>query len=407
MQDNTRKPCVIYVDDEKRNTSLVELTLPDDWDIHVFNNAADALQALPEIDPDVIISDQKMPQMTGLQFLEFCTRMHPKAVRVVVTGQTDDRIVIELIQKAKLYDYIRKPWDGEDFVERISKALEFSMERSEKLGLVNKLEQVNKMLREQQAELLSASDRESKLRALYEGWIQYPLATALKGGSIQFPFNANICCIVFDIIESSRISEVEINGRNARTCIMHLFKEEVIRNGGINESDAGDASYSHFGAFGFVEDPCLAAYHTAQAFRGKLRRFCQSNGIEAECGIAIHYARGVTVDKFTVNVQTPDGQSFLEHALASQSPGIDLVHRLEAKTHDLPGSNILVTQDFISRLSTDLDRFKKLPAPVLFRGQKEEVELYLLSSDLMTDDDFDKFVRDLQGDLVTQSDKVS
>src|SRR5688572_16933433 len=119
------KPVILYVDDEPRNLTVFEASMPDDWTIKCFDNAIEALRSLKEINPWLIISDQKMPKMTGLEFLEVASQIAPEAVRIVVTGQTEEQTIIQLVRRAKIFDYLTKPWDTETLISQLKKAVEY------------------------------------------------------------------------------------------------------------------------------------------------------------------------------------------------------------------------------------------------------------------------------------------
>jgi response regulator RpfG family c-di-GMP phosphodiesterase len=84
------KAIVYYIDDESRNLAVFEATLPSEWDIRVFDNplkAIEAIKAGPE--PSVIVSDQRMPGMSGVELLEKVRAIFPDAVRMIITGYSE------------------------------------------------------------------------------------------------------------------------------------------------------------------------------------------------------------------------------------------------------------------------------------------------------------------------------
>ena len=116
------KPIMVYVDDATNNRLFFEQVFGEEWDFRAFSNASEALRALPDLDPWIIVSDNNMPGSTGIEFLEKAAELLPDAVRILITGFSDEQIVIDAIQKAHVYDYLRKPMSIEEMQTRITMA---------------------------------------------------------------------------------------------------------------------------------------------------------------------------------------------------------------------------------------------------------------------------------------------
>lgn len=396
------KPVIVYVDDEPRNVALIDLALPsDEWSLYCFDSAVEAIKRVKDLDPAVIVSDQRMPQMSGLEFLEICSQLAPDAVRIVVTGQTREDLVVELVQRAKIFDYVTKPWQTNDLIARIRKGVEFHRIVHERREAFAALQQKNLELERKSAELYRSYRelherelRELKLRQEMEGWVPWPVAQALRDGGLRFPFRKDIVCLVFDIIGSSPLANMVIEGRAARTRIMRLFRELVIGNGGLTESQGGDACYAHFGALDAHKNPVHAALTAAREFRVKLRSFCNAHAINVECGIALHYATDALIDQETIKLMSDDDHTRVEKSLVTQSSQIDVVHRIEKLLHKLPGSSILMTRAFAARVKESGFAPVEL-GQVRVRGQDEIIDLLLIPSDLLTHDHIALFKREL------------
>lgn len=401
-----KKPVVVYVDDEPRNVSLVEVSLPTDrWSVHCFDSAVAALTQLKALDPAVIVTDQRMPQMTGLEFLEVCSQIAPDAVRIVVTGQTREETIVELVQRARIFDYITKPWQTNDLILRIQKALDFHEAIAQRRHAFAELQRKNLELERKTVELLTSAAeikeqerREAGLRQEMEGWVPWPISRALKDGALKFPFRQDIVCLVFDIIASSALANVLIGGRAARTRIMRMFRELVISNGGMTESQGGDACYSHFGAFGHHPNPAQAALNTAREFRVKLRSFGKTNSLPIECGIALHRAKDALIDQDTIKAVMDDDSYRVEKSVVTQSSHIDLVHRLEKLVHGLPGSSILLTREIAQEVQEPDFNPVEL-GRVRVRGHEAAVELLMIPSDLLSPETIAVFRDKIRADL--------
>ncbi len=122
---------ILYIDDEVNN--LVGFKASFRMDYHVFI-APDTTQALAilEQNPDlrVILSDQRMPNQTGVQFFEQVRILHPNPMRVLITGYADIEAVIESINRGHIFRYIRKPWKEVDIISAIEEANKFYVTNS-------------------------------------------------------------------------------------------------------------------------------------------------------------------------------------------------------------------------------------------------------------------------------------
>lgn len=109
------KTKVLYVDDEKSNLVSFKASFRQEFDVLTANSAAEGLEMLEnELDTHVVIADQRMPEMTGVQFLAEIRPRYPDIVRILLTGYSDIEAVIGAINKGQVYRYINKPWDYEN-----------------------------------------------------------------------------------------------------------------------------------------------------------------------------------------------------------------------------------------------------------------------------------------------------
>jgi len=118
------KPRVLYIDDEKDNLIGFKYMFRDIYDLKVAETAREALTILAESHFDVIISDQRMPGMTGVEIFERILPDHPDTVRMILTGYSDIEAVVDAINKGKVYYYFKKPWDETEVKLVIANAME-------------------------------------------------------------------------------------------------------------------------------------------------------------------------------------------------------------------------------------------------------------------------------------------
>ncbi len=105
---------VLYVDDEQNNINSFRSTFRKEFKVYSAINAVEALKNLKSYpDIKVIISDQRMPDVTGVEFFEKIRHIYPNKVRVILTGYSDIKAVIDAINKGQVYRYIDKPWNND------------------------------------------------------------------------------------------------------------------------------------------------------------------------------------------------------------------------------------------------------------------------------------------------------
>jgi CheY-like chemotaxis protein len=117
-------PTLLYVDDEADNLFAFKAVFRRSYRIEVAESGAEALQKLAEQPFDLIITDQRMPQMTGVELLEQVYQTYPETIRMVLTGYSDMQAIVEAINKGHIYHYVTKPWQAEELKLVIDRALE-------------------------------------------------------------------------------------------------------------------------------------------------------------------------------------------------------------------------------------------------------------------------------------------
>lgn len=115
---------ILIVDDEEDNLALLYRTLRQKYDIVKARSAIEALEILKTEDFDCILSDHKMPLMDGVEFLKRVNEIKPKIMRLLVTAYSDVKILIDAINYAKIYRYIKKPYTPDELLMIVESALE-------------------------------------------------------------------------------------------------------------------------------------------------------------------------------------------------------------------------------------------------------------------------------------------
>ena len=121
---NMEKQTILYVDDEADNLSAFKAVFRRQYNILLANSGQEAIGLLSDHSPKIIISDQRMPNMTGVEFFEKIKDKYPEAIRIVLTGYSDMQAIIDAINKGKIYHYVSKPWKADELKVIIDRALE-------------------------------------------------------------------------------------------------------------------------------------------------------------------------------------------------------------------------------------------------------------------------------------------
>lgn len=134
---------VLYVDDEPHNLNAFAATFRRKFDIYTAQSAAEGLRVLQSNEIHIILSDQRMPQMTGIEFFEAVLEQFPDPIRILITGYSDITAVIGAINKGQIYKYLEKPWNEPTLSIFIEKAFEVYRLRAQNKALLSALTDAN------------------------------------------------------------------------------------------------------------------------------------------------------------------------------------------------------------------------------------------------------------------------
>lgn len=140
MYENKCK--VLLVDDEEDNLALLYRTLRQDFTLLKTTSPLEGLKILEENSIDLVISDHKMNEMDGVEFLRRCYEMYPNCVRLLVTAYSDTKILIDAINYGKIYRYIKKPWDPAELLMIVKAAAEYFQLKQENDRLIFDLKEL-------------------------------------------------------------------------------------------------------------------------------------------------------------------------------------------------------------------------------------------------------------------------
>src|SRR5262245_52590911 len=130
---------ILVVDDEPDNLDAFRFNFRRVFKIHTASSGDEALELLRREPIAVIVTDQRMPKMTGLEFLEAAEKLTPEAVGVILTAFTDVDVLIEAINLGHVYRYITKPWDAKEVKGILTQAIERYYLRCENAKMAERL----------------------------------------------------------------------------------------------------------------------------------------------------------------------------------------------------------------------------------------------------------------------------
>ncbi|WP_345229925.1 response regulator [Olivibacter ginsenosidimutans] len=123
------KIVVLYIDDEENNLRSFKAAFRRKYSVHTALSGEEGLAILQDHQVHVIITDQRMPNMTGVELLEKVKINYPDPIRILLTGYTDMSAVVDAINKGKIYHYLTKPWKESELEHVINKAYDIYTER--------------------------------------------------------------------------------------------------------------------------------------------------------------------------------------------------------------------------------------------------------------------------------------
>src|SRR5438105_446924 len=120
----TRSRGILIVDDERPNLTVLRNFLESGYRVYEASSGKEALEIAKSADLDVVIADQRMPEMSGVELLEHLRHLKPDVAGIVLTGFTDPPALISAINTARVFRFLKKPWQPDDILETVRQASE-------------------------------------------------------------------------------------------------------------------------------------------------------------------------------------------------------------------------------------------------------------------------------------------
>ena len=161
LRFNRARPTLLLVDDEPSIlSSLRRLLRNEGYRILTANSGTEGLQVLAENDVDVIVSDQRMPGMTGVEFLRTVRQLYPDTVRIVLSGFTELQTVTDAVNAGAIYKFLTKPWDDDQLRSHVQEAFSYGAMADENRLLTLEVRTANQKLAAVNRRLESVLERQ-------------------------------------------------------------------------------------------------------------------------------------------------------------------------------------------------------------------------------------------------------
>jgi len=239
MPNSNAKPTILMLDDDPENLAALQRLLRDKFEVTAFSSPNEAVKGLKTGSFEVILSDQRMPEMKGVDFLEVSAKTHPLASRVLITAFMESDEILEAINRAEIYRYLLKPWNPAELVIVLQQAAERARLRMENQQLFDRLAALNRELEkkvEERTLALKAANEKLSEMALTD-----PLTQVLNRRAFFTKFQnelertrrykrpASIAMIDVDHFKSFNDMEGHVCGDEALKKIAQFFQNNLRR----------------------------------------------------------------------------------------------------------------------------------------------------------------------------------
>ena len=352
-----KKFAILFVDDEEYNLVAFKATFRQDYDIYTAQSGKEALELIKGKEIGLIITDQRMPEMTGVELLEKVLPKYPDAVRIIITGYSDVEAIISAINNGNVFRYITKPWDERELKMTIENARRLYELRIKNKELVSELQ-------------LKVNEQERTLR-LFQKYVPGDVVNKTLAQSEESIFEGEtreVAVLFCDIRGFTPMSE-EMTPREVVSFLNKYYtvmNSIIKRHNGTVTQFVGDEIFATFGAPLQHPDNEKSAVFCALEMIEVLPQLKNETGKEFIIGIGINSGEVVTG-----NLGSEDR---IDYSITGDT--VNTGKRIEMLTKERPNS-ILISEKVYEKIK-DVVEAKKLD-PQAVRGKKEPLILYELN----------------------------
>lgn len=353
-----KKFTILYVDDEPHNLSSFKATFRREYDVLTADSPKRALEMMREYDVQLVVTDQRMPDMTGVQLLEKILPEYPDVIRIILTGFSDVEAIIEAINSGRVFRYITKPWDEKELRMTIENARQiFELQTKNKRLLSDlkiKMEEQEKTLRlfmKYVPETVVAKALESTEDSIFDG--------ELKRIAVLF------CDIRGFTSMSENMSPKEtVALLNDYYSIMNACARK--HNGAVNQF-VGDEIFAVFGAPVDYENNDENAVFCALDMIENLKTLNEKYAAKLQEEIVV----GIGINSGEVVAGNLGCEDKIEYSVTGDV--VNTGKRIESITKDYPNA-ILISESVRERMR-DLVELKAWE-PIAVKGKKNKIRVF-------------------------------
>ncbi|MDX1907217.1 MAG: adenylate/guanylate cyclase domain-containing protein [Bacteroidia bacterium] len=349
---------ILYVDDELQNIISFRATFRRDYTIHTAQSGKEGIEILHTHPVNLIITDQRMPGMTGVQFLEQTVAEYPDVIRMVLTGFSDMEAIINLINSGRIFRYITKPWDENE--------LRMTIENARQLYL---LQQNNQRLVSELKTRMEEQERTLKLFMKYVPESVVEKALRNSADSIFDGETKDIAVLFCDIRGFTPMSEI-LTPKEVVAFLNDYYgimSEVINRHNGMVNQFVGDEIFACFGAplatQNNEQNAVLCAIEMMSRREILNARYRDRVGREIEMGIGINAGEAVAG-----NLGSAD-----KLAYSVTGDTVNTGKRIETLTKEFPNA-ILINKPVYEKVSHLIQA--RAWDPIEVRGKKEKIQVY-------------------------------
>jgi class 3 adenylate cyclase len=350
---------ILYVDDEEQNLTSFRAAFRRHFTVFTAINAREGLRIIRETPIHLIVTDQRMPEMTGVQFLEAVIPECPDAVRMILTGFSDIDAIIKAINTGRVYRYVTKPWNETELKMTLDAALDYYSLQAKNRKLVEELQQ--KVL-----------DQE-RLVKLFQKYIPERVLEELLARREDMPLleaETRIISVMFVDIRNFTAMSERLEPSNVVELLNDFFTfltSAVRRHSGSVNKFIGDGMLALFGApvsyIGNQENAVMAALSIRQGLMEFNEKHRETIGEDITIGIGIN-----TGEVIVGNIGSEDR---FEYTAIGDT--VNVASRIEAATKAIP-NGILISENTYRAAEHIIEA--RACDPVELRGKAEKVKLY-------------------------------
>jgi class 3 adenylate cyclase len=352
------KLSVLYVDDEEQNLVSFKAAFRRHYTIFTATSGKAGLEILQNEKISLVITDQRMPEMTGVQFLEKLIPSYPDTIRMILTGFSDIEVIIEAINTGRVFRYITKPWDTNELKMTIDNACQlYRLQRSNK-QLLDELQ-------------LKVTEQEKTLK-LFQKYVPEEVVKktlASTGDSIFEGETRNVTVLFCDIRGFTTISE-QISPREVVAFLNSYYgimTESIKNHNGMVNQFVGDEIFACFGApvdYGNNEQNavfCAMEMLNRVAQLNKL--YMHKLGQEIRIGIGIHAGE--------VIAGNTGSEDHIGYSITGDT--VNTGKRIETLTKEY--NNTILISEAVCEKVHHLLKLKPWE-PVTLKGKKDKCQVY-------------------------------